>query len=384
MKTRLFHIALLLAFVPGLKAQTAMYNTGNLRIHNQGQIGFHTSLINDGTIEDNVGLAGFYGTGALQVSGAFMATFFDTEILNDAGVDLSTSMNITNNASFVVGDFRTPRAMDAISLNFLQDGFVVGESDASKVNGYATVSSQEMFSFPVGDGTELRSLILNSNGVNTLARCAYFREDPNSPSTFPAFSTELKPRDIEAVSTSEFWRLEGSLPSTVTLRWNLRSGLVQIGQSDVNGVTLMGWSKSANRWLNIGVASVAGDLTDGGLNSLSFIPDEYEIITFGILAEPEELLTLDNYIVTPNDDGINDFLEIEELEESPNNSIQIFDRNGLKVFEMTNYTNEFTGVSNVDNMVINREAGLPEGIYFYVIVLKDLKLEYQGFLYLDR
>ncbi|NAS14118.1 gliding motility-associated C-terminal domain-containing protein [Poritiphilus flavus] len=384
MRPAIIHIALLLAFVSGLNAQTALYNTGNLRIHSQGQIGFHTNLINDGTIEDNAGLAGFYGSAPLQVSGAFMTTFFDAEILNDAGVDLSTSMNIANNASFVIGDFRTPRIMDAISLNFLQNAFVIGESNASKVDGYATVSNQEMFSFPVGDGTELRSLILNSDGVNTLARCAYFREDPNSPSAFPVFSTELKPRDIEAVSTSEFWRLEGSLPSTVSLRWNLRSNLVQIGQGDVNRVTLMGWGKAANRWLNIGVSSAVGDLTDGGLISLSFVPDDYEVITFGIRAEPEEFLTLDNYIVTPNNDGINDVLEIEELEESPNNRIQIFDRNGLKVFEMTNYRNEFNGVSNVDNMVINREAGLPEGIYFYVIVLKDLNLEYQGFLYLDR
>ena len=96
------------------------------------------------------------------------------------------------------------------------------------------------------------------------------------------------------------------------------------------------------------------------------------------------MLTLDNYIVTPNGDGINDFLEIPELVDNPNNSIRIFDRRGLKVFEMENYTNEFTGYSNVDNLVIAKDLGLPEGVYFYLVTLNDLGLNYQGFLFLDQ
>ena len=51
---------------------------------------------------------------------------------------------------------------------------------------------------------------------------------------------------------------------------------------------------------------------------------------------------------------------------------------------MQNYVDEFNGVSNVDNFVINREQGLPEGMYYYLISLDDLGLNYQGFLYLER
>ena len=83
-------------------------------------------------------------------------------------------------------------------------------------------------------------------------------------------------------------------------------------------------------------------------------------------------------------DGINDVLVIPELASSPNNKLQIFDRNGIKVFERENYRDEFAGVANVDGLVLNKEAGLPEGVYFYLASLLDLALEYQGFLFLDR
>ncbi|MCW5517612.1 gliding motility-associated C-terminal domain-containing protein [Muriicola sp. Z0-33] len=365
------------------QAQTGLYNSGNLRIHDQGQLGFHTHLINNGTFDDNLGLAGFYGSSTLSVSGAFMPILYDIEIATDAFVDLETSVNVLNNANFIVGNFNTPRAQPDIYLNFIQNAFSAGEADASKVDGYARITDIQNFTFPVGDASQLRPLILNSDTTNSTAKCAYFLEDPNNPSTFPPFSTDIKPRTISAISTVEFWRLEGTVPSTISISWNARSNLASLA-TEVEQVTIMGWNKSAGSWLSLGNEALGGDLTTGFVSSTTFVPDDYELITFGILAEAEDILTLDNYILTPNGDGINDVLVIPELDLSPNNSIQIFDRLGLKVFDMVNYQDEFAGISNVDNFVINREKGLPEGIYFYLITMDDLGLNYQGFLYLER
>jgi len=365
------------------QAQTALYNSGNLRIHDQGQIGFHTHLINNGSFDDNLGLAGFYGISALSVSGAFMPVLYDLEIATDAVVTLETSVNVLNNTNFIVGNFNTPRAQPDIYLNFIQNAFSAGEADPSKVDGYVSITDIQSFSFPVGDATQLRRLILNSDNINSLAKCAYFLEDPNNPSTFPPFSTDIKPRTIGTISTTEFWRLEGNVPSTISISWNARSNMAALA-TDINQITIMGWNKSAGSWLSLGNEALAGDLNSGFVSSTTFIPDDYEIITFGGLAEAEDILTLDNYILTPNGDGINDVLLIPELDQSPNNSIQIFDRLGLKVFDMVNYRDEFGGISNVDNIVIERQKGLPEGIYYYLISMHDLGLNYQGFLYLER
>jgi len=380
LKTSLY-ILLVIGFAAN--GQTALYNSGNLRIHEEGQIGFHTNLINDGPFDENAGLTGFYGADLITISGALTPILYDVELLNDSGVLLNTSLAIANNTSFMVGDIITPRANSAIHYTFLQDAIYTGENNISKVEGYAMVTGQQNFTFPVGDIAQYRPLVINSNGINSLAQCAYFFEDPNNPSTFPGFNTAIKPRSIFGISTAEFWRLEGSVLSRVTLSWDPRSNLAGL-TADVNSITIMGWSKSAAQWINLGRESLAGDISQGIVSSAPFIPDEYEILTFGSAAEPEEFLTLDNFYVSPNGDGINDFLEITELDQSPNNLVEIYDRRGLKVFEMVNYNNEFAGVSNMDNLVLNREIGLPEGLYYYIISMYDLGLEFQGFLFLER
>ena len=102
-------VILLLLSITGLQAQPALHNTGNIRIHEEGQIGFHTNLINNAAFDENLGLVGFYGPGSISISGAFMPIFFDTEIANNDGVNLRTSVGVTNNTNFIAGDFISPR-----------------------------------------------------------------------------------------------------------------------------------------------------------------------------------------------------------------------------------------------------------------------------------
>jgi len=382
MKNVIYILVLLLS--PSLEAQTALYNSGNIRIHDEGQIGFHTDLINNAAFDQNLGLAGFYGSSMISVSGAFMPVFFDTEIANDNGVMLNTGMSVSSNTNFVAGNFMTPRAQQDIYFNFLQDAFYVGEGDLSKVDGYVTINNEQSFIFPVGDAVQLRSLTLNSTSANSFAKCAYYLENATNPATFPqSFDPTKKPRTMGAISEVEFWHLEGSVSSSIQISWNQRSNMAALTE-DVAKIIPVGWNIGGKSWVNLGAASVVGDLTQGFLTSDNFVPNDYAIITFASEATAKELLTLDNYLVTPNGDGVNDALYIEELELSDDDIISIFNRNGQKVYEESNYTTGFTGYSNINNMVINREAGLPNGIYFYIIEMKDLKLNYQGFLYLEH
>ncbi len=366
------------------QAQSGLYNSGNLQVHEGGQMGIHTNLINDGAFDQNAGLIGFYGASAITVSGVFMPVFYDTEIANERGLMLEIPVSVANNANFVVGNVITPRDRSDIYFNFLKDAFEVGASDASNVNGYAAITEQQSFTFPVGDEDQLRPLILNSTKVNPTAQCAYFYDNASHPIPFPEnFNTDTKVRDIGAVSETEFWRLEGSVTSSITISWNERSNLASL-TDDPNSIIVVGWSKVGKQWTPLGRTAMGGDLTQGFVTSANFVPDSYDAITFGTKDKADELLTLDNYLVTPNGDGINDVLVIPEMAQSPHNSIQIFDRNGLKVFEMANYTDQFGGIANVGDLVINRNAGLPPGVYFYLVSLYDLGLEFQGFLYLER
>jgi gliding motility-associated-like protein len=86
--------------------------------------------------------------------------------------------------------------------------------------------------------------------------------------------------------------------------------------------------------------------------------------------------------VAPNGNNKNEFLKIANIESHQGNSVEIYDRWGVKVFEVSNYDNQnsnarFEGRSNVGSSL-----NLVEGTYFYLIQASGQKLT--GFLHLRR
>lgn len=74
--------------------------------------------------------------------------------------------------------------------------------------------------------------------------------------------------------------------------------------------------------------------------------------------------------LSPNGDGINDFLVLEGIKDYAENKLQIVTRNGLVVFKIDGYDNDSKVFKGIGNM---RGGGglLPEGTYFYVLEYKD-------------
>ena len=71
--------------------------------------------------------------------------------------------------------------------------------------------------------------MLDSESETSLAICAYFFENPSSPtSILKSFNTNQKNREIGTVSNKEFWIIQSDVPAQVTLSWNFRSALSAI------------------------------------------------------------------------------------------------------------------------------------------------------------
>lgn len=66
---------------------------------------------------------------------------------------------------------------------------------------------------------------------------------------------------------------------------------------------------------------------------------------------------------SPNGDGVNDVLQIRDVQNYPNNKLEIFDRYGNQVFSVSRYDNTWTGEGT--------NGQLPKGTYFYVMNLGD-------------
>ncbi len=106
---------------------------------------------------------------------------------------------------------------------------------------------------------------------------------------------------------------------------------------------------------------------------------------------PCQALVINNAL-TPNGDGTNDYFIIENIEDTtcyPENTVEIYNRWGVKVFDTSNYDNEsrvFRGVSE-GRSTVNQSAELPTGTYFYILKYKNAEGNYvtkNGYLYLSR
>ncbi|MDO5105598.1 gliding motility-associated C-terminal domain-containing protein [Capnocytophaga sp.] len=77
--------------------------------------------------------------------------------------------------------------------------------------------------------------------------------------------------------------------------------------------------------------------------------------------------------ISVNDDGSNDVFYIKGIESYPNNTVRIYNRWGVKVFEERGYNNTtkaFRGLSN-GRVTIQAPEKLPQGTYYYVIEYVD-------------
>ncbi|ASF42875.1 hypothetical protein CBG49_07175 [Capnocytophaga endodontalis] len=93
--------------------------------------------------------------------------------------------------------------------------------------------------------------------------------------------------------------------------------------------------------------------------------------------------------ISLNGDNKNDYFHIEGIEKYPENIVRIYNKNGLKVFEVTGYDNKnqsFKGFTQGE-VTVKKSLELPIGTYFYFIEYTDENHQKQrkiGWLYLKK
>ena len=94
-------------------------------------------------------------------------------------------------------------------------------------------------------------------------------------------------------------------------------------------------------------------------------------------------------VITPNGDGVHDVLRIANIENFPNNTVKIYNRWGVLVFQTKAYNsngNVFDGTSE-GRVTIDQQRKLPVGTYFYIIDYQDTvgnMKQLSGYLYINR
>jgi gliding motility-associated-like protein len=107
----------------------------------------------------------------------------------------------------------------------------------------------------------------------------------------------------------------------------------------------------------------------------NFISDYLEL---DITCDNEDLVEVFNVM-----DSDNPYFIIRGIEDYPRNTLQIFNRWGVLVFEQDNYSNDWDGFSN-GRLTISNGGKLPNGTYYYRLVLGNDEKEIIGWLYLNQ
>lgn len=369
-------------------AQAAFHNFGNIQIHDQGKMGIHMDLTNDGNFDKNLGMAGFYhADDPITVSGSAKPVFYDLEIDVQQGLFLNVGVGVNHFQEFINGRVITPRDKLWISLDYDRDAPYLGANDSRHVDGYASITGDLDFWFPIGDDFRLRPMKIEQATAANTAKGAYFFENPNFPNFFSdRFKTENLGDQLNRVSIFEFWDLDGDIATPVSLTWDDNSNIPSLVEN-LSDLRVVGWDSANQIWVNLGNAKFSGDFNQGEITSDPFLPNDYTVLTIGA---SNSILDGDLFIytgVTPNGDGVNDYFRIDGLGKYPNNEISIFNRWGVLVYKRKNYhrvqnNNEgFSGKSEGRVTILKKES-LPTGTYYYVLKL-NANQKRAGYLYIN-
>ncbi|GGN06308.1 hypothetical protein GCM10010967_46910 [Dyadobacter beijingensis] len=224
--------------------------------------------------------------GNTTIFGGAQMSFFANHDFVAGGAGVQPGVILTERAS---GNFGI--------LNFVGNNLTSnGASDAGYVDGYVRKYGSGQFVFPVGDNGSLGPFAASGDGTMG----AYFRADPNAAATsnlftgtdYPAlptggpFATSSRGAGVTAISTIEYWDIDGASATPLTLTWDASSGIAGLTASQLANLTIAGWD--GTQWVAIpsyidptSVLGGSSDLNAGSITTTgSLSPDSYIAYTF--------------------------------------------------------------------------------------------------------
>jgi gliding motility-associated-like protein len=351
---------------------------------NNGEVIFHGNFNNNGITTFNLakgkGYTRFEGSIQQNITGGIPADFYDVLFNNSSNTAtepafrLFGDISIGGNADF----------LDGIVKDDVFGGIIVFENNAthsnvgneSHVDGYVVKNGSPEFIYPIGDQDSIgnkaryyRYAAISATGENASSfNGKYYYQ--NSNDKFPHVK---KTGVIEIIDNKEYWKIEktaGQANVMLTLTWDTATTPLEIAAQPYGEIHIVRWDNINNIWVDEG--GVANALT----STTGTVTTSVDVRGYGIftLARIKDNLILPGDIViyngvTPDGDGDNDYFIIDHIKDFPKNTVEIYNRWGVKVFETRGYDtdgNVFRGFSDGRATVTGTKI-LPTGTYFYII-----------------
>lgn len=281
---------LILAAILGttsLSVTAQVQNNGNLQIHAGGELAVFSTLTNTATgvllnngslfARNNIvnaqpsmaagtGTLFLNGTTAQALSGAEPFHTFHLSSDNSSGITLNANLTVSGTHTFVSGRIATSATPNYLVYN--PGSSYTGQSDSRHVTGWVKKLGATDFTFPVGNGTYLRSSTITNLSATAEFNCVYGGATPNT-----TFSDLESP--IRSINPHEHWiinKISGG-SAQVTLNWDHPK--VQFPVYIIPDVRTAQFINS--KWTNTGGTATGTPSTTGSITSLP-------LTTFGRMA----------------------------------------------------------------------------------------------------
>ena len=183
------------------------------------------------------------------------------------------------------GIIKTIRTAPFGIVSYVAGANHTGATDANHVDGYVGKYGTTAFTFPIGSGTKLRPVSISAP-ASGMFKAAYFAGSPNT-ATLPAgapFPVANMGAGVSAVSTVEYWDIDGPSAVNVTLTWDAASGLAALAGATLGNLVVAGYNPSTSKWESLGNAGgTTGTLAaTGTVTANGVTPDTYSAFTFAV------------------------------------------------------------------------------------------------------
>jgi gliding motility-associated-like protein len=372
------YILLSILFMAAVAQAQSLYNKGIISIGPTSVLFAKDSLVNNGTIINN---------GDMQIGGAWInnnqynagqgkITFNSDvpQVINHHDQAFS-KLTITGGEKIFQANITIEHELNLVEgvlvsqnnakIIFNEGAQITGGSDQAHIQGTVYHKGAGDKLFPIGNGSVYLPIeLLDVQGA--LTEVGVHVIELNSPIL-------LKSSSLDEISTNRYWELDvvsGSLSNSKVIL-PVRNESIVVNDQEV--VVAQSGNLSQN-FESLGRSQYDGSPFNGKVTSAE--PVTLKLLAVGTVTDTKSVSVYN--AVSPNGDGLNDFLRIANIEKYPNNTVTLFNRWGDKVFEMNGYDNRdkvFRGLSNLNG---NKE--IAPGTYYYVIEKHDGSAPVNGYL----
>ncbi|MCI5055099.1 MAG: gliding motility-associated C-terminal domain-containing protein, partial [Flavobacteriales bacterium] len=174
------------------------------------------------------------------------------------------------------------------------------------------------------------------------------------------FDREIVKPFVGKINTEFFHNIYTKMPTSA-----FESSIYYYSEANAEFDQISNWNLLNSRWEALENHSFSENTSPTFLNLDKHVrfnmTDSNEIIALSSCSKD-----ISTQLITPNNDDLNEYLEIKNALENNGDKIKIYNRWGNLVHEQSNYNNDWNGVATTGNIILESDdKTLPDGVYYF-------------------